>query len=577
MRWLSTVSWSLMRVGRVSARLIEPRGPDAASVQHGPRLGRPTWPLLLSIVALGSLLRVYRIGSPGLWIDEAFSIWLARHPLREMLHWVSRVDHHPPLYYGLLHVWTALLGSSEAAARALSALFGAATIPVVYLLGRRVVDASVGVVAALVLAISPFHIRFAQEARMYTLLTLCASLALYASVTLWGQQRRPSSVPQACVLDAVGPYGTVRRAGKSWLPWVGYVACTVAALWTHNTAILLPIAANVLVLGRAVLRGRLPGRKAPAAVDPEQDGEEGVTWRRRWLVAQVAVLVLWLPWVASFISQALDVYHRFWLPVPTLGTILSIVGAFLSGSLPGPFWVVLVADVGLATLALLGVRELYRRSASAAVLGAAFVVPFVGQWLASQWRPVLYARTLIWTSIPLYVMLGAGVGWLRTKVLVRMGSSAVTVIVLAGLVAINSVALANYYVTFEKEAWDDAAALVAERVRPDDLLLFGDSWGQIPFDYYFRQLYNSGEDQGIAEHGLPVDLFERGVLEPAMTERDLARLHKLVAGRRRVWLIYSHQWYTDPEGLIPDALTTALTLRRQWVFEGLQVHLYVEE
>ena len=39
-----------------------------------------------------------------------------------------------------------------------------------------------------------------------------------------------------------------------------------------------------------------------------------------------------------------------------------------------------------------------------------------------------------------------------------------------------------------------------------------------------------------------------------MTEADLDRLAVLVQGRERVWLVYSHNWYTDPQGLIPAAL-----------------------
>jgi mannosyltransferase len=120
--------------------------------------------LLLVIVALGGFLRVYQIGSKGLWLDEAFSVWLGWQPVGEMLGWLMRIDQHPPLYYALLHLWMAL-GDGAATVRALSALCGTLTIPVVYLLGRRLADGKVGLLAALILAVSPFHVRFAQETR----------------------------------------------------------------------------------------------------------------------------------------------------------------------------------------------------------------------------------------------------------------------------------------------------------------------------------------------------------------------------------------------------------------------------
>lgn len=116
--------------------------------------------------------------------------------------------------------------------------------------------------------------------------------------------------------------------------------------------------------------------------------------------------------------------------------------------------------------------------------------------------------------------------------------------------------------------------LVAERAQWHDLVLFNDSWGQIPFDYYFARQYNHHPVPAVVEHGLPVDLFARGELEPEMTPQDLPRLRSLVADRRRVWLIYSHSWYTDPEGLVPQTLASSLDPVEWWSFEGVEVRLY---
>ena len=77
-------------------------------------------------------MRLYEIGSKGLWLDEAFSIWMARQPVPQILSWLVRIDQHPPLYYLLLHQWLRF-GEGEAAVRALSALLSTLTIPVFYL------------------------------------------------------------------------------------------------------------------------------------------------------------------------------------------------------------------------------------------------------------------------------------------------------------------------------------------------------------------------------------------------------------------------------------------------------------
>ncbi|WP_297640092.1 glycosyltransferase family 39 protein [Caldilinea sp.] len=149
-----------------------------------PALAGATRWLLLFIIALGFALRVHRLDEKGLWLDEAFSVWMAQHTLPELIDWLVRIDQHPPLYYMSLHWWL-WFGESAAHVRMLSALFGALALPVIFLIGRRLSGSAVGLAAAFILAISPFHVRFAQEARMYALLMLNASLATLALVYLF--------------------------------------------------------------------------------------------------------------------------------------------------------------------------------------------------------------------------------------------------------------------------------------------------------------------------------------------------------------------------------------------------------
>ena len=130
-----------------------------------------------AIVLLGAALRFYAIGDKSVWLDEAYSIWLADQPTMEMWRWLVRIDHHPPLYYSLLHVWQMYFGDAQGTVRMLSAMCGTLAIPLLYSTGRTLFDDSTGILAALILALSPFHVRFAQEVRMYALLALTAALA----------------------------------------------------------------------------------------------------------------------------------------------------------------------------------------------------------------------------------------------------------------------------------------------------------------------------------------------------------------------------------------------------------------
>ena len=508
--------------------------------------------LILTTTAVGGFLRFYRLGSKGLWLDEAFSIWMGQQPLAEMLQWLVRIDQHPPLYYMLLRGWLGL-GDAAGTVRALSALCSTLTIPIVFLLGRRLAGRWAGMLAALLLAVSPFHVHFAQETRMYALLALSASLAVAALAHLLAD-------PQAGELglgQQLARFWRTRQETGAWLPvraiqtdlaWLCYILCTVCTLLTHNTAVFLPVAANTYVLGTRAVR-RSSARLVPRFL-------------RNWLIAHLAVLLLWSPWLPAFAAQSAGVLHEFWLPPPAWGAVVDVLRVFVSDFLPlspVPTYVVLAAYLALAAF---GAVRLARRRAGGWLLVILLIVPIVGQRLVSLVRPIFCDRTLIWASIPLYLLLAAGIQQLRRW------PFALTATLLA--LTVNGFSLREYYVRYEKEGWDEAAALVAEQAVPDDLILFNATWVQIPFDYYFQREPHAL----VTEHGVPGDLFDRHVLEPKMAEGDLPRLRALVESRDRVWLVYSHNWYTDPEGLIPAALEEALLKRHQWSFYGLQVHLY---
>src|SRR5512138_1929736 len=89
--------------------------------------------LVLFIALIGGFLRAFMLGMKGMWLDETFSVWLANHSVPDILHWIVKIDQHPPLYYLLLHYWIAHNGDTPYYARLLSVLFGTATIPIIYL------------------------------------------------------------------------------------------------------------------------------------------------------------------------------------------------------------------------------------------------------------------------------------------------------------------------------------------------------------------------------------------------------------------------------------------------------------
>jgi Dolichyl-phosphate-mannose-protein mannosyltransferase len=193
------------------------------------------WPLaLLGISALAAFLFLWQLGSSSFFIDETSSMRLVEGPLGDLLSRLRVAENSPAGYFAALHVWTQLAGStSEWVARLPSALAGIALVPAVWWLAQTVDGRRAALVAALLTAISPLMLQYAQQARAYMpamlALTLAATAAIRAART-----------------------GSVRWAVA------GAAACALA-LSLHYVAlvVVVPLCMWVLLRGELALRTRL--------------------------------------------------------------------------------------------------------------------------------------------------------------------------------------------------------------------------------------------------------------------------------------------------------------------------------
>ena len=151
--------------------------------------------VLGAVVALGVVLRFVQ-RSP-LWLDEALSVNIAGLPSGDLLD-ALRHDGHPPLYYLLLHYWMKLFGEGDVAVRALSGLFAVASLPLAWVAGAGLAGRSGARWALIVVALSPFWVRYATETRMYSLVML---LVLAGYLLIVG---RPRSAHAAWRLVGIG-------------------------------------------------------------------------------------------------------------------------------------------------------------------------------------------------------------------------------------------------------------------------------------------------------------------------------------------------------------------------------------
>ena len=138
---------------------------------------------LALLMVVGAALRLAPIGANRFHQDEAlYSFWAlqvatGRDPI--LIH--SPVD-KPPLFIYTLALCFKLFGPSEVAARLPSELASVASIALLYYLARRLYGRSVAILAAILMALSPFNILFAPTAFTDPLMVAWVLAALYLAV-----------------------------------------------------------------------------------------------------------------------------------------------------------------------------------------------------------------------------------------------------------------------------------------------------------------------------------------------------------------------------------------------------------
>lgn len=132
--------------------------------------------IVILILAFG--FRLIGIGQ-SLWLDEAISANVAKMPIGEILKNFSVGDFHPPIFYWFLNLWTKIFGSNVIVLRLSSVLFSLITIYFVYLIGKKIKNKKIGILAALFLTLNPLFIYYSQELRMYLMATMWLMIGLY--------------------------------------------------------------------------------------------------------------------------------------------------------------------------------------------------------------------------------------------------------------------------------------------------------------------------------------------------------------------------------------------------------------
>lgn len=431
--------------------------------------------LLLAILVLAAALRFWDIGAESYWLDESImaGITASGEVTREEI-----LGGRPPIYVLLGFAWNQVFGDSEGAVRSLSAVFGIASVFLVYLVGRQMADARVGLAAAFVCALSVFHIYYAQEHRYYSVLMFFTLLMFLFYLRAW--------------------------EGGRWLDFLLFAVFSVAVVYTHTFGmfVLVVPALHFLILW---------------------------LWRReyllRWFAAEVLTLLAISPVLWNILAPMLglagsggplasvEIDPTAWITPPSLFSPVRSLANFLlyDWRLLEPLVIAAAAAVLVIGLGFMLVRRraawlgdwrgvpgefntVLRTDAGSSLLLLALwvILPILIPWLLSMLNVIgqVYLDRYLSPGMPgLAVLIGVAIIALRRAVPVWASAAAVAVLLGGTLV--------QYYQQDIKEEWREAGEHLSQNAQPGEII--ATAYEQFP-EYQVNEAdalyrYYSGERQ----------------------------------------------------------------------------------
>lgn len=475
---------------------------------------------LIAIIGLGFALRLAFLGRQSLWYDEAFSLAVTRAEWPTF--WAALLSDgvHPPGYYLLMRGSLILFGDGEFGLRFPSVVAGTLALPLIYQLGRALGRERWGLMAASLLALNPFALWYAQEARMYSLL-LCLSIA--GGYAFWKLVSQPNP----------------RR-------WLGLTIVSAFGFLVHYFAFLFSLVQFVYLVGSLRRTHRV------------------LRW---WVAAQVLAFLPFLPWAIAIMTREGRNFGIGWIhPSTLLDLPLTLSNLALALSDPTQLWtwagLALVGGAVAAGLSAAAKSSALRPPPSThyAYLLIWLLFPIGFTWLMSLRLPLYVDRFFIICLPPLLLLSST----------LSLSSSWKARGTMTLLIMVSAIASARLWVDpqLAKEDWRIAASYVQSMEESDDALIMRDLQTSIPFGYYYRGGLEL-EAAAVNQETTPLDELSQGQSRLWLVYRRPFEATHALAGAQ------PFTWRNDQEPAVRDWLVShAPVLVQEKTFPGVYVVLY---
>ena len=485
----------------------------------------------LPIAALYLVLGFYQIDDQSLWTDEVISLnhAISTAPTSSLL-----FQSQSPLYFALLQGWVKLAGTSEFALRSFSALIGLAALGLTYSIGFRLFNQRVALIAAVLLATSPYMIWYAQEVRYITFMLTTSLLMTYFF------------------------HRAVSDLNHWW--WLAYGVSTAMALFTFITAVFI-------VLVHAIYVICLTPRRASV---------------RKWLLCQLIVFLLFGSWFVARYAHRLgpvlsetpalvaDDQGRSHEKLPSgdlLGSIPYTFFAFTVGFTFGPsvpelhqsrsfstlskyIWMLVPVGLFFTALFVFGARRLLKSKDGRFML-LWLGVPIVGVFFISALTTFhVYNTRYVAIALPAYMLV------LATAIEAARGVGIQAILTIA-ILSVNGISLVNYYFNprYSREDARSAAQFLQSSSAAGDVIVAVGSTTAL------RHYYNGA---------LPIVSIDGQRTDDSAVDQ----LRPIVFQRNRVQFVEIRPWETDRTGSVKAALERLAWRRELKAFPGASVYTY---
>lgn len=462
--------------------------------------------LWLGPILIGIAVRFYKLTYSSIWHDEGYTMWLIRYGFWDIIKRDIR-DVHPPGYYLISKIWVSLFGSSVFSIRFLSLIFSVGIIYLLFLMIKKLFNERAAFWSAMFLALSPFMIRFGQEARMYGVVAFFTTLATYFLVNFIYEKK------------------------SKWLIW--YALAMIVAVYNQYYAFFVVISHWV------ILAIATPCFFKFHWVDSFKK-RIGI-FNFAWWIANISIVLAYLPWFPIAYRQVTRISGSYWIK-PEWINIRTIPGNLLQfitythmdevfnfGFLGRIFyWLVILILIG-AGLYLLKKKENRAKVVSLYVFG---YLPMLLVFTLSKIRtPIYQDRYFPFSAIALFAIWGVAIAYLNNKKLRIVLGTVLIIILLVGNYAMH------YNVNHKMKQVVD---VVKHQKQSNDVVLSGELYTFLDGSYYFNyqdfKLLSEPMD-GYGESSLFYDQQNKYVVNPTSMN---------VLGNR-IWLIgkSGKDYFTD--------------------------------